>query len=150
MFRELLLFAFIDVPLSGTLVSLRRRRVRFLIESLSVLCVRGRPLRVPSERNREGSVSVPNLHHLETSLEQFSMPRVLFCSNLKRHNSIQPACDCVIELPCRDKRDANCKLGKTLKKRPHIHSFLTVHAARRRNNIYKKLNISNPNLSIEH
>lgn len=69
MFRELLLFAFIDMSLRGTFVSLRRRRVRFLSESLSVLCVRGKPVRVPSERNREGSVSVPNLHHLETSLE---------------------------------------------------------------------------------
>ena len=58
-----MLFAFIGLSLRGTFVSLRQRRVRFLSESLNVLCVRGRPVRVPSERNREGSVSVLNRLH---------------------------------------------------------------------------------------
>ena len=48
LFRQLLLFAFIDVPLGGTFVSLRRQRVRFLIESVDVLCVHGRPVHVLS------------------------------------------------------------------------------------------------------
>ena len=49
---------------------LRRRRRRFLIESLAALCVRGRSVHVPGARNskkRMVGVSVPNLRHLEKS-----------------------------------------------------------------------------------
>ena len=64
---------------------LRRRRRRFLIESLAVLCVRGLPVHVSSARNRENSLFVSSksapswnvttassmlsvaMHHFETS-----------------------------------------------------------------------------------
>ena len=53
---------------------MRRRRRLFLIESLAVLCVLGRPVHVPSARNREKRLSVCWFQ---------------ICTNMKRHNSIQ-------------------------------------------------------------